>query len=148
MALSAALAGPGETAPARRQRRRGAAAAAPPTAAPEPTSDDDDDVGGDDDIGPVRAPAADRRRAVEILFTLWAGVARDLVLVGDGGTRSVQDTVLLEELTAISSAIAPGSAAAFLARIARSAELLAGNVSPELVLDSLVLAWPRRVAAA
>ena len=45
-------------------------------------------------------------------------------------------------------AIAPGSAAAFLARAARSAELLAGNVSPELVLDALVLAWPSRVAAA
>ena len=45
-------------------------------------------------------------------------------------------------------AIAPGSAAAFLAKAARSADLLAGNVSPELVLDALVLAWPSRVAAA
>jgi hypothetical protein len=75
-------------------------------------------------------------------------VARDLVLVGEGGGRSVHDVVLLEELAAIAAAIAPGSAATFLARAASSAELLAGNVSPELVLDSLVLAWPRRVAAA
>ncbi len=37
---------------------------------------------------------------------------------------------------------------AFLGRVARGAELLATNVSPELLLDALVLAWPRRVAAA
>jgi len=55
---------------------------------------------------------------------------------------------LLDELTAISAAIPLGSAGAFLARAARSAELLAGNVSPELVLDALVLAWPSRSAAA
>jgi hypothetical protein len=37
---------------------------------------------------------------------------------------------------------------AFLERAARAAELLASNVSPELVLDSLVLAWPVGRAAA
>jgi hypothetical protein len=36
----------------------------------------------------------------------------------------------------------------FLERVARAAELLDSNVSPELILDSLVLAWPRRAAAA
>ena len=96
----------------------------------------------------MKTPAAERRLGVEILLGLWAGVTRDLVLVGAGGTRSVNDTVLLEELTAIASAIAPRSAATFLARTARAAELLAGNVSPELVLDSLVLAWPHRAEAA
>ena len=85
---------------------------------------------------------------MEILLGLWADVARDLALVGSGGARSVHDTVLLDELSAISAAIPPGSAAAFLARAARSAELLAGNVSPELVLDALVLSWPSRSAAA
>jgi hypothetical protein len=31
----------------------------------------------------------------------------------------------------------------FLARLARSAELLDSNANPELVVDVLVLAWPR-----
>ena len=46
------------------------------------------------------------------------------------------------------AAIPPGSAEAFLDRGARAAELLAANVSPELILDSVVLAWPRRAGAA
>lgn len=157
IALAAALgAGDPDTAPARPTRRRGPAAAqvaptgaagagAPGAATP---SDDDADGVADDEAAPTRIPAVERRRGVEILLGLWADVARDLVLVGTGGARSVHDTVLLDELTAISSAIAPGSAATFLTRAARSAELLAGNVSPELVLDALVLAWPSRVAAA
>ena len=65
-----------------------------------------------------------------------------------GGSRSVHDTVLLEELSAIARSLEPGHATAFLERSARAAEWLAGNVSPELILDSLVLAWPRRRAAA
>ena len=147
IALSTALAADA-TPPARPVRRRGVAAAAP-TSPPTEGATDDDESGGatDEDVVPARTPAAERRRGVEFLLGLWAAVTRDLVLVGAGGARSVHDTVLLEELTAISSAIAPGSAAIFLQRAARSAELLAGNVSPELVLDSLVLAWPQRAAA-
>ena len=34
--------------------------------------------------------------------------------------------------------------AAFLDRLARAGELLDVNVAPELLLDSLVLAWPAR----
>jgi len=33
-------------------------------------------------------------------------------------------------------------------RLGRSGELVAANVSPELVADGLVLAWPRRRPAA
>ena len=91
-----------------------------------------------------KTPATERRRGVETLLGLWTDVARDLVLVEAGGLRSVRDTVLLEELAAIVAGIEPGAAVTFLDRAARSAELLASNVSPELILDSLVLAWPRR----
>jgi hypothetical protein len=93
-------------------------------------------------------PPTERRRAVELLLGLWLEVARDLVLVRADGARSVRDTVLLEELAATAAAIAPGSAEAFLERGARAAELLAANVSPELILDSVVLAWPHRAGAA
>ena len=152
IALSSALAAADPATPVARTRRRGAKAeviAAPASAPPDAMPDDDDpDASGETDAAPAKTPAAERRRGVEILLGLWADVTRDLVLVGAGGARSVHDTVMLDELTAISAAIAPGSAAAFLARAARSAELLAGNVSPELVLDSLVLGWPVRVAAA
>jgi DNA polymerase-3 subunit delta' len=150
IALSAALAS-AEGAPvaARVTRRRGGTAATPVVAGSDTPSDDDaGDATAEDEATPARTPASERRRGVEVLVGLWADVARDLVLVGAGGARSVHDTVLLEELTAISSAIPPGSAAAFLARTARAAELLASNVSPELLLDALVLAWPRRAAVA
>jgi DNA polymerase-3 subunit delta' len=157
IALAAALSTAGsETAQARPARRRGAAQPAPLAAsAPGPMSasvgsppDDDPDASPDEEAGPARIPAVERRRGVEILLGLWADVARDLALVGCGGARSVHDTVLLDELTTISAAIPPESAAAFLVHASRSAELLAGNVSPELVLDALVLAWPSRSAAA
>jgi DNA polymerase III delta' subunit len=157
IALAGALsAGDPLAAPARPARRRGPAAAttmtatapSPGTASPGGPADDDPDAATDEETGPARIPAVERRRGVEILLGLWADVARDLALVGSGGARSVHDTVLLEELTAISATIPPGSAGAFLARAARSAELLAGNVSPELVLDALVLSWPSRSAAA
>ena len=55
---------------------------------------------------------------------------------------------MLEELGAVAGAIGHGAAVAFLGRTARAAELLASNVSPELVLDTLVLAWPAGRAAA
>ena len=64
--------------------------------------------------------------------------------IGHGGARSVHDTVLLDELAVVAATIDPGAAVAFLERAARSAEWLATNVSPELILDALVLAWPRR----
>jgi DNA polymerase-3 subunit delta' len=161
MALSAALSGGSDgPAPVRAGRRRAGSAAAvaatPPKDLPadtnEATTDDDPatDPDGTDDAatGPTRTPATERRRGVEVLLGLWTDVARDLVLIGAGGGRSVHDTVLLDELAAIAATVDPTDAEAFLVRAARSAEWLATNVSPELVLDTLVLAWPRRAAAA
>ena len=156
IALAGALGAAIRDRPARPTRRRGPAAAQAAASAPSPPRRRPTAAParrrrrrpGRRRAGPARIPAVERRRGVEILLGLWADVARDLVLVGSGGARSVHDTVLLDELSAISAAIPPGSAAAFLARAARSAELLAGNVSPELVLDALVLSWPSRSAAA
>jgi hypothetical protein len=163
MALAATLVATDATSePARASRRRGAAAPVLATAPPAPSAavaqglerietPDDEAAEGDADASlavPARTPATERRRGVEILLGLWAEVARDLALVEAGGLRSVRDTVLLEELVAVSSVISAGSAVAFLERVARAAELLDSNVSPELILDSLVLAWPGRAAAA
>jgi DNA polymerase III subunit delta' len=156
IALAATLAAAERAAgPVRASRRRGSAVADPAVApatqdmAPPHGDDAASDDGADDALSaPARTPATERRRGVEILLGLWADVARDLALVEAGGARSVRDTVLLEELVTVASAIPAGSAVAFLERVARAAELLDSNVSPELILDSVVLGWPRRAAAA
>ena len=144
LALSAALSA-GETPAAPRSGRRSAVASASPTVG----QDEPDEAIEDGPEGKGRSvPAAERRRAAEILVGLWMDVARDLSLAGSGGGRSVRDTVMLEELAAVASTLPPGSATRFLERAGRSAELLASNVSPELILDALALAWPCRAAAA
>ena len=108
-----------------------------------------DDAGADPDEGRARVvPAAERRRAAELLVALWADLARDLALAAAGGGRSVRDPGLLDELITVAEVVAPGDVARFLDRAARAAELLVSNVSPELLLDSLVLAWPRGRAVA
>src|SRR6185436_6936871 len=104
IALSVALAGSDAPAAAKPSRRRGAPAAPASSPAPAesddagtdaPASDDVDDTGS----GGRAIPASDRRRGVEVLVGLWASMARDIALVGGGGTRSVADPVLLEEIT-------------------------------------------------
>ena len=140
----------------RSSRRRGAPAPPSPVpSAPSPaaaTADEPRDPETadepDEPIVIAKTPATDRRRGVETIVGLWADVARDVVLIENGGGQSVRDTVMLEELGATARAIGPGAAVAFIGRTIRAAELLASNVSPELVLDSLVLAWPAGRAAA
>ena len=161
MALAAALSadeatgGPDSRAPRRRAAGATGARRAPTVAPPasistaagaaEPDDADEVDAGADQ----VKAvPAAQRRRAAELLVALWSDVARDLALVGAGGVRSVRDTVILDELTQLAATIEPDAVAAFLDRAARAAELLASNGSPELLLDALALGWPRRRSAA
>jgi DNA polymerase-3 subunit delta' len=145
IALAASLSTGDTPAPVARGRRGGT-----PTRVSPAINRDDPDESSDEDGSDarVRIPATERRRAVEILLGLWMDLARDVILVGAGGARSVHDTVLLDDLTAVSTAIPAGAAARFLERAARSAELLASNVSPELLLDALAMAWPRATAAA
>ncbi|MDQ6771570.1 MAG: hypothetical protein M3024_01045 [Candidatus Dormibacteraeota bacterium] len=95
-----------------------------------------------------RVPVAERRRAAALLVDIWRDVARDLAVAQLGDVRSVRDMTLVDDLTRAARGLAPGAAAAFLARLTRAGELLDANVSPELVADGLVNAWPRRSAAA
>ena len=92
----------------------------------------------------AKAPAQERRAAVGLLITTWRDVARDIALVGRGAPRSARDPGLLEEYEAAARDLAPGAAATFVARSVRAQELLTGNVTPELVLDTLLLRWPTR----
>ena len=116
-----------------------------------------DDAGGppdavapdaDETEGATKVTAKDRRRSIAQLLEVWRDVARDLVLAERGARRTVRDPALLEELEAAAREIPPGAAATFLPRIAEADGLVKGNVTPELLLDVLLLAWPRRRGAA
>lgn len=91
-----------------------------------------------------RTPAAERRRAADVVVAIWADVARDLLFSRLGLAASIRDPRLLEEMTAIAADLDEASLIAFLDRLGRAGVLLASNVSPELVLDDLALAWPAR----
>ena len=121
----------------------GSAAAAAVSAPPAPA---DADGGGDaaDETGPAtRSPAAERRRAAESLIGLWTDVARDLALCRWGLDGSVRDLGLLDETARVAARVSADDLDAFLDRLGRGAVLIVGNVSPELLLDDLALAWPR-----
>ncbi len=141
--------------------RKGTRGKAPKRGAPEEPpagalADDPATVDGADaaDTAPAapvepagRVPAAERRRGVGLLLDVWRDLARDLTLVELGST-AVRDPALLEELELAARELAPGAAAEALARLVRARELVEGNVSPELVLDVMLLRWPRRRRAA
>jgi DNA polymerase III, delta subunit len=113
---------------------------APTTAAP-PGGEADEAVA--DRTEPARVPATERRRAAEALIGVWSDVARDLALCGHGLVGSVRDIARLDESVEVAARLAPTAVAGFLDRVGRAAVLIAGNVSPELVLDDLALAWGR-----
>jgi DNA polymerase-3 subunit delta' len=125
---------------------RGAPAADDPEPVPEAAPDATAEAVADG--GPKRAPAAERRRGAAMLLSVWVDVARDLALVGAGERSSLHDPGLLEELEGVSRAVPATDVAAFIDRLARAGELLDVNVAPELLVDSLVLAWPARTRAA
>jgi DNA polymerase-3 subunit delta' len=126
-------------------------AADSPGAAPGAAASDvaEASVDGGDEGGPaLRTPAAERRRAAEALVGLWTDLSRDLALCRRGLDRSVRDVGLIDETVAMAGRLDAGDLDAFLDRLGRASVLIVGNVSPELILDDLALAWPRPRAAA
>lgn len=108
----------------------------------------EDDV--DDAVAtPARTPATERRKAAEAVLALWTDVTRDLALCQRGLPGSVRDLARLDETQALAATMDPGEVATFLDRLGEATVRLATNVSPELLLDDLALAWPspRRRAA-
>ena len=91
--------------------------------------------------GPAtRVPAAERRAAALALVDIWRDLVRDLALVASAAPGRVRETDLLDDLQA-AAAVGPLRAGEQLRRLEVAGERLAGNVSPELVLDGLALAW-------
>ena len=94
------------------------------------------------DAAAVKVPAAERRRALLLLLDLWAGVARDIAVAAAGARAAVRDPALIDEVGGLAARLAPEAAGAALARVTRARELVEANVSPELVLDVVLLRWP------
>lgn len=89
----------------------------------------------------ARVPAAERRAAAIALATIWRDVARDLALVSLGEAGEVRQLDLLDDLETAAHGLPAGFPAAQLRRLDVAGERLEGNVSPELVVDELVLGW-------
>jgi DNA polymerase III delta' subunit len=92
---------------------------------------------------PSKVPPSERRRALAWLIALWTDVSRDLAAALLGEPRRLRDPGLLDDLVGVTGRIALDELVAFLARLAVTSRRLDANVSPELALDGLVLAWPR-----
>jgi hypothetical protein len=78
------------------------------------------------------------------VVSVWTDVARDLLLGRHGLVASMRDPRLLEEYVEVGSELDEVALVGFLDRLGRAAVLITGNVSPDLVLDDLALAWPAR----
>jgi DNA polymerase III delta' subunit len=129
---------------------RGAGRPPPAGAAQDPAapgaSDVEPDVDADEATASgrdARAPAAERRRAAAILVEVWRDLTRDLALVVHGEERRLRDPGLLDDLRAVTE-ISPSELGDFLARLDLTSEMIEANVSPELAIDVLLMAWPRR----
>ncbi len=96
---------------------------------------------------PARGTPAERRQAAAALLSTWTAVARDLAVTAAGSPGAARDMALVDDLRAVAAGVAPEACTAFLGRLVRAAELLEANANPELLVDTLVLAWPRSRAA-
>jgi DNA polymerase-3 subunit delta' len=135
------------TASVAKGRSKGAAKPAA-TAAQPAAGDDAGDESAEPDAGAGgKVSPAERRLALRTLVELWCDLTRDLVLVERGAVATVRDVGLLEEFETAVRALPAGAATQALVRLVRAGELLDGNVTPELVLDTLLLRWPHPGAA-
>ena len=98
--------------------------------------------------GRTRAAPAVRRAASLALIETWREVARDLLVVLAGGDSFVRDLALLEDYERVAVGTSIDEVAAFLARLDGLAAAIEAYANPDLVVDVLLLAWPRTRLAA
>jgi DNA polymerase-3 subunit delta' len=92
-----------------------------------------------------RPQPAERRRAALRVIAAWRDVGRDLAVVARGGRREVRQLDMLEDLEAAAPGVDAMALVAFLERLDGLGAAIEEYANPELVLDALVLAWPRQV---
>jgi len=90
-----------------------------------------------------RGAPSERRADARALVDTWRILARDVAVAAVGGRREVRETALLEEVVALADRIPRGAVVAFLERLDATERLLEANASPDLAVDTLLLAWPR-----
>jgi DNA polymerase-3 subunit delta' len=98
--------------------------------------------------GELAVPAArlqpvERRRALATVIDIWRDLGRDIALAAHSDGRAVRDHDQLTELRAIAPRLGSTALRRFLDRLDRSGAAVEAYASPELVLDALLLAWPR-----
>lgn len=98
--------------------------------------------------GSKRPQPAERRRGATRVLGAWREVGRDLAVVAGGGRGEVHRLDLLEDLQAAAPLVERGPLVAFLDRLDGLGAAIEAYASPELVLDDLVLSWPRTERAA
>jgi len=93
-----------------------------------------------------RPQPAERRRAVRRVMTTWRDVGRDLAVVVGGARAGIRQLDLLEELDAAAPLVVGDELVSFLDRLDGLVAAIDAYASPELVLDDLLLRWPRTKA--
>ena len=76
----------------------------------------------------------------------WRDVGRDLAVVVGGGRAGIRQLDLLEELDAAAPLVVGDELVSFLDRLDGLVAAIDAYASPELVLDDLLLRWPRTKA--
>ncbi len=94
-----------------------------------------------------RPQPAERRRAARQVLATWRDVGRDLAVVIGGARLRIRHLDLLEELDAAAPLVDGGQLVAFLDRLDGLGAAIDAYASPELILDHLLLLWPRTRAA-
>jgi DNA polymerase III delta' subunit len=95
-----------------------------------------------------RLQPVERRRAVRTVLEVWRDLGRDLAVAAFGRGTAVHDRDQLEALVALGGRIDRSELRAFLDRLDTLLLAVDGYASPELVLDQLLLAWPRPAPSA
>jgi DNA polymerase III subunit delta' len=91
----------------------------------------------------MKASPAERRAAVSQLLAVWRDVARDLAICAVGGAAAIRGIELLDDLRAAAARVDPAAVTAFVDRLDSLARAIDAYANPELVLDVLLLDWPR-----
>ncbi len=94
----------------------------------------------------ARLEPQDRRRAAQVVIEAWRDLGRDLAIAARGGLRAIRDLDQLEELQSAAVIIDSDQLLAFLDRLDRLMLAVEAYANPELVLDHLLLSWPRAAA--
>lgn len=94
-----------------------------------------------------RQSPAERRAALAQVIAIWRDVARDLAVAAHGGGRELALRDAVDQLSTYAARVPPAASAVFLARLDALSRAVDAYANPELVLDSLLLEWPRLPAA-